>query len=136
MSTAQVVETSVSVNNNSPIHYYVHSDNQTQPTFSILYCLDTTLRRNVQVSSNFCSANGHEDVSLFNLIIKKSRKGVSLRMAERSVCRPSPTSLRHRGLRGENWFDLKINSNTLNPKKKLTLSSKCLTIITKVSALN
>ena len=33
MTTAQVVETSVTVNNNSPIHYYVHSDNQTQTTF-------------------------------------------------------------------------------------------------------
>ena len=27
----QVVETSVTVNNNSPIHDYVHPDNQTQP---------------------------------------------------------------------------------------------------------
>ena len=33
MSTAQVVETSVTVNNNSPIQDYVHPDDQTQPTF-------------------------------------------------------------------------------------------------------
>ena len=33
MATAQVVETSVTVNNNSPIQDYVHSDDQTQPTF-------------------------------------------------------------------------------------------------------
>ena len=33
MTTTQVVETSVTINNNSPIHYYVHSDNQTQTTF-------------------------------------------------------------------------------------------------------
>ena len=33
MTTAQVVETSVSVNNNSPIQDYVHTDDQTQPTF-------------------------------------------------------------------------------------------------------
>ena len=33
MTTAQVVETSVTVNNNSPIQDYVHPDNQTQPTF-------------------------------------------------------------------------------------------------------
>ena len=33
MTTAQVVETSVTVNNNSPIQDYVHLDNQTQPTF-------------------------------------------------------------------------------------------------------
>ena len=35
MTTAQVVETSVTVNNNSPIQDYVHSDDQTQPTFDI-----------------------------------------------------------------------------------------------------
>ena len=33
MTTAQVVETSVTVNNNSPIQNYVHPDDQTQPTF-------------------------------------------------------------------------------------------------------
>ena len=33
MNTAQVVETSVTVNNNSPIQDYVHPDDQTQPTF-------------------------------------------------------------------------------------------------------
>ena len=35
MTTAQVVETSVSVNNNSPIQDYVHTDDQTQPTFTM-----------------------------------------------------------------------------------------------------
>ena len=35
MTTAQVVETSVTVNNNSPIHDYVHPDDQTQPTFEV-----------------------------------------------------------------------------------------------------
>ena len=33
MTTAQVVETSVTVNNNSPIQDYVHPEDQTQPTF-------------------------------------------------------------------------------------------------------
>ena len=32
VTTAQVVETSVTVNNNRPIQDYVHSDDQTQPT--------------------------------------------------------------------------------------------------------
>ena len=32
MTTAQVVETSATVNNNSPIRDYVHPDDQTQPT--------------------------------------------------------------------------------------------------------
>ena len=35
MTTAQVVETSVTVNNNSPIQDYVNPDDQTQPTFDI-----------------------------------------------------------------------------------------------------
>jgi len=35
MTTAQVVEMSVTVNNNSPIQDYVHPDDQTQPTFKI-----------------------------------------------------------------------------------------------------
>ena len=35
MTTAQIVETSVTVNNNSPIQDYVHPDSQTQPTFEI-----------------------------------------------------------------------------------------------------
>ena len=35
MTTAQVVETSVTVNNNSPIQDYVHPDDQTQPPFKI-----------------------------------------------------------------------------------------------------
>ena len=33
MITAQVVEMSVTVNNNSPIQDYVHPDYQTQPSF-------------------------------------------------------------------------------------------------------
>ena len=33
MTTAQVVETSVTVSNNSPIQDYVHPDDQTEPTF-------------------------------------------------------------------------------------------------------
>ena len=35
MTTAQVVETSVTVNNNSPIQDYVHLDDQTQPPVTI-----------------------------------------------------------------------------------------------------
>ena len=36
MTTAQVVQTSVTVNNYSPIQDYVHPDDQTQPTFYFL----------------------------------------------------------------------------------------------------
>ena len=35
VTTAQVVETSVTVNNNCPIQDYVHQDDQTQPTFEL-----------------------------------------------------------------------------------------------------
>ena len=36
MTTTQVVETSVTVNNNIPIQDYVHPDDQTQPTFELI----------------------------------------------------------------------------------------------------
>ena len=39
MTTAQVVEMSVTVNNNSPIQDYVHPDDQTQPTLLLLLLL-------------------------------------------------------------------------------------------------
>ena len=39
MTTAQVVETSVTVNDNSPIQDYVHLDDQTQPIIIILLLL-------------------------------------------------------------------------------------------------
>ena len=35
MTTPQVVETSVTVNNNSSIQDYIHPDDQTQPTFEM-----------------------------------------------------------------------------------------------------
>ena len=44
MTTAQVVETSATVNNNSPIQDYVYPDDQSQPTFEGFY------RRLVQLS--------------------------------------------------------------------------------------
>ena len=39
VTTAQVVETSVTVNNNNPIQDYVHSDDQTQPTYEMTHGL-------------------------------------------------------------------------------------------------
>ena len=35
MTTAQFVETSVTVNNNSPIQNYVHPDDHAQPTYEM-----------------------------------------------------------------------------------------------------
>ena len=40
MTTAKVVETSVTVNNNSPIQDYVHQDDQTQPTLIDVYVIE------------------------------------------------------------------------------------------------
>ena len=39
MTTAQVVEMSVTVNNNSPIQDYVHPDDQIPPTFEIIFMI-------------------------------------------------------------------------------------------------
>ena len=37
MTSAQVVETSVTVNNNSPIQDYNHRDEHTQPTYEMTH---------------------------------------------------------------------------------------------------
>ena len=61
MTTAQVVETSVTVNNNSPIQDYVHPDDQTQPTFNLALLTVFTNYMNTirgtqrQFSENICS---------------------------------------------------------------------------------
>ena len=41
MTTAQVVETSVTVNSNSPIQDYAHPDDHTQPTYEM--CIEFTM---------------------------------------------------------------------------------------------
>ena len=45
MTTAQVVKTSVTVNNNSPIQDYLHPDDQTQPIFKSCYPREQGLKR-------------------------------------------------------------------------------------------
>ena len=49
MTTAQVVETLVTVNNNSPIQDYVHPDNQTQPTFEMTPEFKLSQRKNALI---------------------------------------------------------------------------------------
>ena len=39
MTSTQVVKTSVTLNNNSPIQDYVHPDDHTQPTYGMTPCL-------------------------------------------------------------------------------------------------
>ena len=53
MTTAQVVETSVTVNNNSPIQDYVHPDDQTQPIVSNVYNIVPTLQHCVVLKITF-----------------------------------------------------------------------------------
>ena len=45
MTTAQVVETSVTVNNNSPIQDYVHPDDHTQPIIMMKWLLASNLSK-------------------------------------------------------------------------------------------
>ena len=61
MTTAQVVETSVTANKNSPIQDYVHPDDQTQPTFIVfvLWTLSFRLLKNVKnPDAEFCVTLG------------------------------------------------------------------------------
>ena len=64
MTTAQVVETSVTVTNNSPIQDYVLPDDQTQPTYeSIKTCTKTAARHHnylfsVTTHTNWSVRNG------------------------------------------------------------------------------
>ena len=52
MTTAQVVRTSVTVNNNSLIQDYVHPNDQTQPTFKNIFIMKnlTDFRKTVETS--------------------------------------------------------------------------------------
>ena len=50
MTAAQVVEMSVTVNNNSPIQDFVHPDDQTQPTFGTTFC---KLKKEFLIKSSF-----------------------------------------------------------------------------------
>ena len=63
MTTTQVVETSVTVNNNSPIQGYVHPDDQTQPTFEMTpgfksFTVHKTERVISKNKANFSLQNG------------------------------------------------------------------------------
>ena len=70
MTTAQVVETSVTVNNNSPIQDYVHLDNQTQPTFE-----QTPGFKPLTVSPHYVTTYTHHTVKKES---KNKRKNITL----------------------------------------------------------
>ena len=65
MTTPQVVETSITVNNNSPIQDYVHQDDQTQPTFEIFF-LEAFIR-----TGNYLLLTGHYIWQYFPLSMER-----------------------------------------------------------------
>ena len=70
MTTAQVVETSVTVNNNSPIQDYVHPDDQTQPTFDELML---TQRQIAKIQKSLANGTG-SDIKISKTQISSSVK--------------------------------------------------------------
>ena len=64
MTTAQVVETSVTVNNNTPIQDYVHPDDQTQLTFEMTPGFKPFTLKNIINSKKFTdhSHQGNPDL--------------------------------------------------------------------------
>ena len=101
MTTAQVVETSVTVNNNSPIQDYVHPDDETQPTF--IYSLFPWWRRffnkteNLPRTQTFLSL----DESLRAKEGGKEKTGLS------SFSFPWFFGLRHQSLAFRAWLSVK-----------------------------
>ena len=65
MTTALVVETSVTVNYNSPIQDYVHSDDQTQPTFIIEI---VKLTKDEGTEEHHCFSRALEKTNVFNYL--------------------------------------------------------------------
>ena len=67
-TTAQAVETLVTVNNNSPIQDYVHPDDQTQPTF------ESELSYNIRGTFSYTTEDATLMSSVTNFdILKKKR---------------------------------------------------------------
>ena len=83
MTSAQVVETSVTVNNNSPIQDYVHPDDQTQPTYEMTPGFKPFMVVNLLIQWNFTR----------NRMEKEMKRAV---LCSFSVCLPSrPPGLPH-----------------------------------------
>ena len=61
MTTAQVVEMSVTVNNNSPLQDYVHPHDQTQPTFEMFQTVGQCSHR---LTSNSPIGKGANDTKI------------------------------------------------------------------------
>ena len=69
MTTAQVVETSVTVNNNSPILDYVHPDDQTQPFVIIISVTATAVYASFGFYRLICISVNFSLMALGNVVI-------------------------------------------------------------------
>ena len=73
MTTEQVVQTSVTVNNNSPIQDYVHPDDQTQSTFEMTRRFKPFTVKGNTVTQMAQPYNAiHEGISMFKMAVQKN----------------------------------------------------------------
>ena len=64
ITTAQVVETSVTVNNNSPVQDYVHPDDHTQPTYDMTPGFKPFTENNIHHAKQLTTDHGQKIFSL------------------------------------------------------------------------
>ena len=86
MTTAQFVETPVTVNNNSPIQDYVHPDDQTQPleTHCYMYTIGSVHTRTIMLYSA-CGgefSNLHVSLIFFTMLFSKAEADLRVCQAE------------------------------------------------------
>ena len=116
MTTAQVVETSVTVNNNSPIQDYVHPDDQTQPPFEMTPGFKPfTVLQHVTFNNVASVCTG-----LNFFIFAHDNWLPSLA----GMCKLLKTFL----LQNEALRSLTGNNHTLNPKQNLLLTRTVITL--------
>ena len=116
MTTAQVVETSVTVNNNSPIQDYVHPDDQTQPPF--------------EMTPGFKPFTVLQHVTFNN--VASVCKGLNFFIFAHDNWLPSLAGmcklLKTFLLQNEALRSLTGNNHTLNPKQNLLLTRTVITL--------
>ena len=88
MTTAQVVETSVTVNNNSPIQDYVRPDDQTQPTFGMFYSICPSGKREQSMSRatiNYINCYLHENSIFWCPLIFSQNRSWNIKIGVENV---------------------------------------------------
>ena len=88
MTTVQVVETSVTVNNNSPIQDYVHPDDQTQPTFKMTPGFKPFTELHIALRMMKCPHHWLSSINLFS--IKAEKLQLLAKKVQRILKDPSP----------------------------------------------